>query len=106
MQSVSPMPVTANETVMIALGDGLNELARRNTKVQPVPKTAMVAAVKLRDSIRTRPNKRHVRIETGVDGNGEFVYTLIASVDPSTGVAVLLSAIDGFPVRYEPWPTQ
>ncbi len=99
------MPVTANETVMIALGDGMNELARR-AAVHAVPKAAMSAAVKLRDSIRTRPNKRHVRIETGVDGNGEFVYTLVASVDPSTGVAVLLSAIDGFPVRSEPWPTQ
>jgi len=72
--------------------------------VQPVPKEAMAAAVKLRDTIRTRPVKRHVRIETGVDGTGQFTYTLVCSVDPSTGVAVLLSEIDGFPVRTEPWP--
>jgi hypothetical protein len=72
--------------------------------VQPVPKAAMAAAGKLRDTIKTRPNKRHVRIETSVGGNGEFVYTLVASVDPSTGVAVLLSEIDGFPVRIDPWP--
>ena len=71
---------------------------------QPVPKAAMAAAIKLRDSIRTRPVKRHVRIETGVDGTGEFTYTLVASVDPSTGVAVLLSEVDGYPVRTEPWP--
>jgi hypothetical protein len=64
----------------------------------------MIAAGKLRDTIRTRPNKRHVRIETSVGRNGEFVYTLVCSVDPSTGVAVLLSEIDGFPVRIDPWP--
>ena len=72
--------------------------------VQPVPKAAMDAAIKLRDTIRARPRARHVRIETGVDGTGEFTYTLVASVDPSTGVAVLLSEVDGFPVRTEPWP--
>jgi hypothetical protein len=72
--------------------------------VQPVPKAALAAAGKLRDTIRTRPNKRHVRVETSVGGNGEFVYTLVCSVDPSTGVAVLLSEIDGFPVRIDPWP--
>jgi hypothetical protein len=72
--------------------------------VQPVPKVAMAAAVKLRDTIKTRPNKRAVHVETSVGGNGEFVYTLVCSVDPSTGVAVLLSEIDGFPVRVEPWP--
>jgi hypothetical protein len=72
--------------------------------VQSVPKAAMVAAVKLRDTIKTRPNKRAVHVETSVGGNGEFVYTLVCSVDPSTGVAVLLSEIDGFPVRVEPWP--
>jgi hypothetical protein len=76
----------------------------RTLGVQPVPKAAMAAAGKLRDTIRTRPNKRHVRIETSVGGNGEFVYTLVCSVDPSTGVAVLLSEIDGFPVRIDPWP--
>jgi hypothetical protein len=67
-------------------------------------KAATRAAAKLRDTIRTRPNKRHVRVETTVDGNGEFVYTLVCSVDPSTGVAVLLSEVDGYPVRVEPWP--
>ena len=67
-------------------------------------KAATRAAAKLRDTIRTRPSKRAVHVETTVDGNGEFVYTLVCSVDPSTGVAVLLSEIDGFPVRIEPWP--
>ncbi len=72
---------------------------------QSIPKTAMDAAVKLRDTIRARPNQRHVRVETTVDGNVNFVHTLVVSVDPSSGVAVLLSEIDGFPVRIEPWPT-
>jgi len=73
--------------------------------VQPAPPAAMRAAMRLRDTIRARPNKRHVRIETSVDGNGEFVYTLVCSVDPSSGVAVLLSEVDGYPVRVEKWPT-
>ncbi len=72
--------------------------------VQPVPLAAMTAAHRLVAHIRTRPNKRHVRVETSVGEDGEFVYTLVASVDPSTGVAVLLSEVDGYPVRVEPWP--
>ena len=80
--------------------------AAKRLGAQPIPKAAMDAAVKLRDTIRARPNQRHVRVETTVDGNGNFKHTLVASVDPSSGVAVLLSEIDGYPVRIDPWPHQ
>ncbi len=80
--------------------------AAKALDVQPIPRAAVDAAVKLRDTIRARPNQRHVRVETTVDRNGNFVHTLVVSVDPSSGVAVLLSEIDGYPVRIDPWPTR
>ncbi len=78
--------------------------------MKAVPQAAVTAAHQLITHLATKPQYHSVRVETLVDPNSrEFVYGLVASVHPRAGQAVrdrVPAELGGFPVRYEPWPTQ
>jgi hypothetical protein len=75
-----------------------------------VPPGVVNAANELITHLATKPQFQSVRVETSVNkNNGEFVYGLVASIHPRAGKAVrdrIPAEMAGFPVRYEPWPTQ
>ncbi len=78
--------------------------------MKAVPPGALNAAHQLITRLATKPQYHSVRVETTVNQNThEFVYSLVASVHPRAGQAVrdrVPAELGGFPVRYEPWPTQ
>ncbi len=72
-----------------------------------LPQSAVMAAMSLITRLQAKPQLHSVRVETGVDGTGSFTHTLICSIHPKAPAAVrgrVPDEVDGFPVRYEPWP--
>lgn len=72
-----------------------------------VPLAAVSAAHALITRLQARPQMHSVRVETAVDGTGEFVYSLVCSIHPKAPQAVrdrVPAEVDGYPVRNEPWP--
>ncbi len=72
-----------------------------------VPQRAVNAAHALIMRLQARPQMHSVRVETTVDGTGEFVHSLVCSIHPKAPAAVrarVPDEVDGFTVRSEPWP--